>query len=258
MATAAWMCRRSKDDMKLTIPKTTKLQYHHISHCTFAISDGESLLLIDPFFSGRFYWAGNTERHLDRSKLKLSGIRHCDAVLVSHEHGDHYDPDALRKLLKQTGAIIYAPRFVINDAVKHGLDRRRFREVRPLKSFRVGKMKVTPFPSAGSEKIKPVDRVGFLIEAGGRLIYHQGDSHSFSPTWVKFRGKVDKLIMWPHRVTEVVSAIRPKAVVFHHLDRFRPGNFHCNRDAKLELRYWSHYHPRVHFFVPKRNVWYAV
>jgi hypothetical protein len=75
---------------------------------------------------------------------------------------------------------------------------------------------------------------------------------------LRFKGKVDKLIMWPHRVSEVVSAIRPRTVVFHHLDRFRPGGFHCNRSPKLELRYWGHYHPRTRFVVPKRNVWYAV
>jgi L-ascorbate metabolism protein UlaG (beta-lactamase superfamily) len=242
----------------LAASKGRKLQYFHIAHCTFAVSDGDKLLLIDPFFTGRFYWAGNTERHLDRPSLKLSAIRHCDAVLVSHEHGDHYDPDALRTLLKQTKAIIYAPRIVIDDAVKRGLDRRRFRELRPLHSFRVGRMKITPFPSAGSEKIRPIDRFGFLIEAGGRRFYHQGDSHSYSPTWLKFRDKLDVLVMWPHRVTEVVSVIRPRTVVLHHLDRFRPGNFHCNRDAKLELRYWRHYHPTIRFVVPKRNTWYAV
>lgn len=244
--------------MTLTLPRTGGLSYQHISHCTFAVSDGSALLLIDPFFTGKFFWAGNTERHLDGPKLKLSAIRSCDAVLVSHEHGDHYDPGALRALLKQTKAVIYAPRIVINDAKKRGLDARRFRELRPFRSIRIGTMKVTPFPSAGSENIKPVDRFGFLIESDGRRLYHQGDSHSYSPTWLKFRGKLDKLIMWPHRVSEVVNAIHPKTVVFHHLDRFRPGNFHCNRDAKLELRYWGHYHPRTRFIVPKRNVWYAV
>jgi len=244
----------------LTVParKKRRLQYRHISHCTFAVSDGSALLLIDPFFSGRFFWAGNTERHLDRPQLRLAAVRSCDAVLVSHEHGDHYDPAALWMLLGQTNAIIHAPRIVIDDARKRGLDVRRFREVRPLRPWRVGTMKITPFPSAGSEKVKPVDRVGFLIESGGRRLYHQGDSHSFSPTWLAFRGKVDALIMWPHRVSEVVSAIQPRTVVFHHLDRFRPGNFHCNRDAKLELRYWGHYHPRTRFVVPKRNVWCAV
>jgi hypothetical protein len=64
--------------------------------------------------------------------------------------------------------------------------------------------------------------------------------------------------MWPHRVSEVVGAIQPRMVVFHHLDRFRPGHFHCNRSAKLELRYWGHYHRRTRFLVPKRNTWYAV
>jgi L-ascorbate metabolism protein UlaG (beta-lactamase superfamily) len=244
--------------MNLTLSGTNQLHYLHISHCTFAVSDGNSLLLVDPFFSRTFYWAGNTERHLDRPSVPLSAIRRCDAVLVSHEHGDHYDPDALRSLLRQTGAVVHAPRLVICDATKRGLDPDRFREVRPLRPFRVGAMRVTPFPSAGSEKITPVDRVGFLIEEGGRRLFHQGDSHGFSPTWLMFHDKLDALIIWPHRVSEVIEAIRPPTVVFHHLDRFCPGHFFCNRDAKLELRYWSHYHPTTRFVVPKLNTWVTV
>lgn len=242
----------------LLVPRPKTLSFLHISHCTFAISDGERLVLIDPFFSGRFEWQNVVERHLDRPTLKLSAIRRCDAILVSHEHGDHYDVSALRILLQQTNATIHAPRIVIDDAEKHGLPKDRFVEVRPMRTFRVGGLKITPFPSAGSERTKPVDRVGFLIESRGKRLFHQGDSHSWSPTWLRFRGKVDKLIMWPHRVSEVVNAIQPGAIVFHHLDRFRPGNFHCNRDAKLELRYWGHYHPRARFVVPRRNTWYEV
>jgi nucleoside-diphosphate-sugar epimerase len=37
------------------------------------------------------------------------------------------------------------------------------------------------------------------------------------------------------------------------VDRFRPGNFHCNRAAKLELKHSGHYHPPIRFVVPKRN-----
>lgn len=244
----------------LTLPadKRASLHYLHISHCTFAVSDGSALLLIDPFFSGKFHWQGKTERHLARPRLQLSAIRHCDAILLSHEHGDHYDLATLRALLKQTAAIVYAPHVVMEDATRRGLDPKRFREVRLLRPFRVGKLKITPFPSAGSENVKPVDRVGFLIESGGRRLYHQGDSHGYSPTWLKFRGKLAKLIMWPHRVSEVVHALQPKTIVLQHLDRFRPGHFHCNRDGKLELKYWGHYHPRTRFVAPKRNIWYAV
>ena len=242
----------------LAPPRTGGLHYDHLGHCTFAVSDGSALLLIDPFFAGKFHWAGTTERHLDPPQLPLSAIGRCEAILVSHEHGDHYDAATVRALLRQTRAIVYAPHVVVADAVRRGLDRRRFREVHPLRSFPVGRMNVTPFPSAGSDGVKPVDRVGFLIEARGCRLYHQGDSHGYSPSWLNFRDRLDALIMWPHRVSEVVLAIRPATVVFHHLDRFRPGNFFCNRDGKLELDYWGHYHPRIRFVVPRRNVWQKV
>ena len=177
---------------------------------------------------------------------------------MSHEHGDHYDFNAVRSLLKQTKCRIYAPRVVIRDAVRRGLDASRFKQVYPERSFWVSKMKITPYPSANSERVNPVDRVGFLIESNEKRLFHQGDSHSYSPTWRKFGGKLDALIMWPNRVSEVMNAIRPRTVIFHHLDRFRPGNFFCNRSAALELHYWSYYNPKIHFVVPKRNTWLPV
>jgi hypothetical protein len=56
----------------------------------------------------------------------------------------------------------------------------------------------------------------------------------------------------------ILSCICPKAIVFHHLDRFRPGNFHRKRATKLELKHWGHYHPAIRFVIPKRNIWFAV
>ena len=53
------------------------LNYHYFGHSCFSLSDGQTTLLLDPFFSGN----------------PLATIRaedmDCDYILVSHGHADH-------------------------------------------------------------------------------------------------------------------------------------------------------------------------
>ena len=49
----------------LSLPRKGTLSYLHVSHCTFAVSDGKTMVLIDPFFCGQFEWKDKMEKHLD-------------------------------------------------------------------------------------------------------------------------------------------------------------------------------------------------
>jgi hypothetical protein len=241
------------------LPQPGALHYLHVSHCTFAVSDASATVLIDPFFSRQFQWKNQTERHLDAPSLPLSAFYNCDAILVSHEHGDHYDPDTLKTLLANTKAPIYAPQMVIHDAVQnHGMDPSRFIQVFPGQTADFGTMHMTVYPAAASEKTTPVDRVGFHIASNGKTLYHQGDSHGVSPSWAPFRDNLDLFIMWPHRVLEAALILKPKAILFQHMDRFSPGDFFCNRSPDLELTYHRHYHPTIQFIVPTLAQWHPV
>jgi len=244
----------------LALSRKGTLSYLHVSHCTFAVSDGKSMVLIDPFFCGQFEWKDKIEKHLDEPTVKLSAFKNVDAILVSHEHGDHYDPQTLGTLIKQTKAKIYTPQMVIDDATKkQGLDASRFEKVSRGQKIKVGDMDVTVYCAAASEQTEPVDRVGFHIAAEGRTLYHQGDSHGISPMWQPmYGGKLDAFIMWPWRVLEVAAIVKPKSIIFHHLDRFKPGNFFCNRSADLELQYHRYYHPDIDFIVPEKGKWLPV
>jgi L-ascorbate metabolism protein UlaG (beta-lactamase superfamily) len=240
-------------------PTDQTLHYLHVSHCTFAVSDGAATVLIDPFFSGQFIWKNQIERHLDTPALPLESFYGIDAILISHEHNDHYDPSTLQKLIAHTRAPIYAPRQVIDDAVKiHAMDAARFIEVFPHQTFNLASMTITVYPAASSEKTTPIDRVGFHIASGSRTLYHQGDSHGTSPAWAPMRENLDVFIMWPYRVLEAALILKPKTILFQHMDRFAPGNFFCNRSAELELAYHRHYHPTIRFVVPTLGQWEPV
>ena len=118
---------------------------------------------------------------------------------------------------------------------------------------------MTVFPSIESEGgDEPVQRVGFLLEHEGACLYHQGDSHGPARAWQEFRDRLDAMIIWPVYVDTYVFQMRPRSIIFHHMDRFEPGDFFCNKDPRRELEYWQYRYPDTTFVAPTRNRWYSV
>lgn len=235
------------------------LSYLHFGHVTFAVSDGEHGVVVDPFFCGRFEWQGKAERHLDPPTIRPESVRPVHAVLVSHEHRDHWDAPGIRALMRNQGCRLIAPRTTLDAMKQDGLDTAGFTQAGVGLALRIGGMTVTVFPSIESEgQPEPVQRVGFLIEGHGAAIYHQGDSHGPARAWQQFRENLDALVIWPVYVDNYMMQMQPRSVVFHHMDRFEPGGFFCNRDPQREVDYWSYRYPKTQFIAPPRNQWFSV
>jgi len=243
-----------------TLPPKGELSYLYFGHVSFAVSDGEHVVLIDPFFCGRFEWRNKTERHLEMPTMPLASVKPVSAVLVSHEHGDHWDKATLETLrCNNPGCRVVAPRTTIDLMKKEGVEIDGITQASMNMSFNVGAMKVTLFPSIESENAgEPVQRVGFLVEHNGAALYHQGDSHGPAKAWQAFRERLDTIIIWPIYVDSYVYGLRPPSIIFHHMDRFEPGDFFCNKDALHELSYWRNRYPEIHFTSPRRNTWLSV
>lgn len=240
-------------------PPKDRLSYLHFSHVSFAVSDGRSVVVIDPFFCGQFAWQDHVEKHLEPPTIEAADIEPCDGVFVSHEHLDHWDKPTIDTLMAKKPSVACAPRTTLEDMQKAGVDTSAFIEARMDSVFEIGNMKVSLYPSIESENAgEPVQRVGFLVEGCGATLYHQGDSHGPAKAWQVFKEKLDAIIVWPEYMQQYVTALRPPSVIIHHLDRFEPGNFFCNKDGDLEKRYWGYRYPQTKFVVPDRNVWHDV
>jgi len=248
-------------DATVALPEPPKgqLSYMHLCHVTFLVSDGESTLIIDPFLGGSFEWRDRTEQHLDRSSISSDAIRPLHAILISHEHGDHWDKPTLEALQSGQSPAIYAPQMTIGDIAKAGVDTSEFKAVSKKMQVKVGGMTVTFFPSIESEDLEePVQRVGFLVEAHGATFYHQGDSHGPANAWQDFRERLDAIVIWPVYVDSYIYKLRPSRIILHHMDGFDPGDFFCNKDPQKELAYWNYRNPEIDFVVPERSVWLPV
>lgn len=97
------------------------------------------------------------------------------AVLVTHEHFDHYDPDAVREALANNPDLrIYGPASVAELLGDHA---DRFTEVTPGQSFDVGPFSIQAFGGTHAvihRDMPEMTNVSYLIDG---KVYHPGDSY---------------------------------------------------------------------------------
>lgn len=193
------------------------LVYH--GHSCFSLKDAADHVLIDPFLSG------NPNADVQPADLKPTHI------LVSHGHGDHLG-DAL-EIAKANQALIIAP----NELAIYCQDKGA--QVHPMHiggsyGFPFGRVKLTP-AWHGSAVINDGNITytgcpcGFIIEFGGRYIYHAGDTGLFGD--MKLIGEYYKLdfallpigdnyVMGPEDALRAAKMLQAKLTIPMHYSTF--------------------------------------
>ena len=132
-------------------------------HACVRIEDGDATVVLDP--------GGFTEPE---------AVDGATAVLITHEHPDHYFPDHLRRIdapVFTVGAVAAKLREDAPDVAE------RVTEVAPGQTLDVG----VPVEVVGElhAVIHPdyprISNSGFLLTAGGQTIYHPGDALTAPP-----------------------------------------------------------------------------
>ncbi|PIU14362.1 MAG: hypothetical protein COT21_00780 [Hadesarchaea archaeon CG08_land_8_20_14_0_20_51_8] len=158
-----------------------------LGHASFEIEAEGSIIHIDPYI--------------------LSGSsRKADVVLITHDHFDHCGEDALRRVSKE-GALVISPQ-------------RAARKIpRTTKVASVGdvfdhkgiQIRVVPAYVPGSAYHPKGHGVGYVIDAGGKRLYHAGDT-----AHIPEMGLIDEVTVallpvgGPHTMTveEAVKAVQ--------------------------------------------------
>ncbi|HOX37486.1 MAG TPA: MBL fold metallo-hydrolase [Candidatus Brocadiia bacterium] len=211
--------------------RSGKWELYYVGHVCFRVTapDG-TVLFIDPMLDGGFEWEGAREKRLDPPAFQLPLIEKCDAVLVTHAHGDHYEATTVSHLARDHGSKVLGPPDVIADLAGRGVPGERLITASSGQEFDFGPMKVTAWPNRDSENAQPCNRFSYSIRCGDHVIFHGGDSHGPSPTWEPLIGKTDIAMLWPSKVIDVTRWLRPARIVLMHYGQFRPGKFLCNMD----------------------------
>ncbi|MDR9856644.1 MBL fold metallo-hydrolase [Paenibacillus sp. VCA1] len=144
-----------------------------LGQASFIIKGGTTVIYIDPYVShdpDRIYPAPIGPEH----------ITNADYCLITHEHSDHLDLDAIAAM-SRTGrdTVFMAPACCREDMEKHGVTRERFIIADTEKEFGE-EVIIRPIPAA-HEELETDEQgyhryVGYLIKINGVTVYHSGDT----------------------------------------------------------------------------------
>jgi L-ascorbate 6-phosphate lactonase len=153
------------------------LSFLGLGQAGVAIGGPGGTIYVDPYLTYNDGSGGRLER-LFPPPLQPQAIRDASAVLVTHEHIDHFDPQTLGPLSRSSPESVFvAPHSC--DLAGAGIP--EWRTVRPVafEPLRIGSATVTPLPSAHTgldKRARGYPYLGYLIEWNGVTLYHSGDT----------------------------------------------------------------------------------
>lgn len=143
---------------------TTPLKVTRIAHACQLLEIGDLRVLTDPWFTQTAtYYQG------EPIAATVKSLGRVDAVVISHEHYDHCDLDALVAAGFDQTTPLFGPGTVTAIAERKGFSNLHMIEV--WEASQVGNLTVTATPAQHG-----VHEVTFVIQAGGRTVFFGGDS----------------------------------------------------------------------------------
>jgi UDP-MurNAc hydroxylase len=162
-----------------------------LGHSGIAVQNAGRLLLCDPWLSPRGAYNASWFQYPEYPAHGFARLLRPDAVYVSHEHPDHYDPWFLRQLPKKT--VILTGRFHKKRCVRklRQLGFERVVELDGFEPFEIGPDFVVRV-SVPTYNCAPhwFDSCA-LIEAGGRKIFNLNDANFALPAEQLREQKID-------------------------------------------------------------------
>ena len=157
---------------------------------------------------------------LGDKEIDYAAFPPADCILITHEHGDHYDPDAIGKLSGERTRILLNPatraKFGGGEAVSNG------------DTLRVGPVGLIAVPAynitEGHLQFHPKGRDnGYILDFDGLRVYVSGDTEDieemagFGPLDVAFLSANQPYTMTTTQCVEAAMTLRPKVLIPYHL-----------------------------------------
>lgn len=171
------------------------MQIAHLGHACLLVETGDQRILIDP---GNF------------SDAAFTGLDDVTAVVITHLHADHCDPERLPGLLADhpDAAVLVEPQ-TAEQLAETGLGV-RVERMTSGESLRLGSVELTPVGQEHAPNHPYVPRVGnlgvVLRTEGDPVLYHPGDALDAEPGEVDLLG-VPVSAPWG-KVAEMIEFVR--------------------------------------------------
>jgi L-ascorbate metabolism protein UlaG (beta-lactamase superfamily) len=159
----------------------------YVANMGVLVGSGETKVLIDALFDKpNPEYRGPAPEALDKLMNGLAPFDGVDLVLVTHNHPDHFDPAlAARYLEAVPGPVLLAPGDAVAEIRKAAGDWAKIGSRVVSLDLEVGEqdkrelagVPVTAFRTLHSGDRESPMNLMFLIEIGGRRVWHEGDSN---------------------------------------------------------------------------------
>jgi len=150
--------------------KKNQIKIEHIFHSCFIIKYKDKItVLTDPYFNNK---ATGNLKLAEKNKIKKESIPKIDLILISHEHFDHFDKDAVNYFVKRDNCIVVAPIYVTQQL---NLEKNHVRTIKVDNNLVVATIKIKVVPAQHNQSFYPV---GFILEKDNKSIYFAGDTIS--------------------------------------------------------------------------------
>jgi len=184
-----------------------------LGHASFRIEHDGKAIYIDPW--------------------KVTGGPTADLILITHSHFDHYSEEDIGKLHKKDSTIIGAYDVKPKMAITH---------IHPGEKKDLGWVKIVATRAYNPNKQfhpKSNDWLGFIIEIGGKRIYHCGDTdvipemNGLGPIDVALLTIGGTYTMDPAEAAEAAGIIKPRLAIPMHWGDIVGDRSHAERFSEL-------------------------
>lgn len=188
-------------------------------HSCFLVETGTHVLLIDPFLTGN-----------PKAPVQASQVR-CDFILISHGHNDHLG-DAV-EIARRLNATVISNHEIATYCSQQGV-RSHGMNIGGGYNFAFGRVKMMPAWHGSALEtdagfLYMGNPMGLLIMAGGKTIYHAGDTGLFGD--MKLIGEMhtldvallpigDNYTMGIDDAVKAVEFLRPRVAIPMHYNTF--------------------------------------
>ena len=180
----------------------TPLKITFVGHATLMITYGDRVIHIDP-----------VNREADYTTMPKA-----DLILITHEHGDHLDPNAIASIRKPTTVVL------TNESVASKLDAT---VIRNGESLSVLGIRVEAVPAYNTtpdrERFHPKSRDnGYVLTFADKRVYVAGDTENIPEMAdlhdidIAFLPMNQPYTMTPQQVASAARAFKPKILYPYH------------------------------------------
>ena len=174
------------------------VQVRWLGHDGFQLRNDNQVIYIDPY--------------------KVPAGQPADYILITHEHGDHFDRETIDRL-KQINTVNIGPKSVTDQLDEMAIP------LAPGEHFEAKGFTVQATAAYNTDKrYHPKDegKLGYIIEIAGQRLYHAGDTDlipemdELGPIDLALLPVSGKYVMTAEQAVEAVAHIKPRAVIPMH------------------------------------------